>query len=103
MTLEAYCVLALYTLAIWFVTDHVLNHNTRDTWEQYPDLGAVDLNERHRNRVAQEADDARLVNEGSGFAHARIDRRDLRTRLHEDIVTRRERMRNHPQRVPWHL
>lgn len=128
MTLDAYIVLALYALGAWFVADHVLNH--RKDWEKYPDLGEVDLHDAHRNRVAQDADDARLVNESSsavrlcgrfkGLAtddlgcqlienhvgdcrpyHARAPVLDLRTRLHQDIVTRRERMRDHRQRIEW--
>ena len=78
MTIEALIALALYTLAAWFVTDHFLNHNKRETWEQYPDLGEVDRRELER-AVRREAWESRPAN--------------------IDLVTRQDRMAQHPQRI----
>lgn len=101
MTIEVLLALAIYTLALWFVVDHFVGRRSRDE-----DLGEVDVEDRLRKRALEAADRERLIDEISGFAHA-IGCPPLepwqREQMHRDIVTRRERMQHHPQRVMWHL
>jgi hypothetical protein len=87
MTPEALIVLALYTLCIWFVTNHFMAKEERKTWER--DLGAVNLREPMRARAVKEAE--RLEREERAAV--------ARAAAHADLVTRRERMRHHPQRI----
>jgi len=81
MTLEALIALALYALGSWFVVSHFLAPDE--------DLGEVDLGERTRARAVKEAE--RLAFE------ERV--AEYRAQAHQDLVTRQERMRHHPQQV----
>lgn len=84
----ALILMALYALASYVAIRAEMKRRERAEWEKHPDLGAVDLHDYLRNRKAQAADDARLMDEASGFGQ----RRSPLDAVQRDLIARRMRL-----------